>query len=72
MANSIKLKRPTAEQAWELIDQYADIFEMASLVPGAGNILLRLVKLLAKRAEKTSWTRNWKFAKKLKTRSSTS
>lgn len=52
MANSIKLKRPTAEQAWELIDQYADIFEMASLVPGAGNILAAVGKTLAKRAEK--------------------
>lgn len=52
MANVIKLKKPAAEQAWKLIDQYADIFEVANLVPGAGTILATVGKTLAKRAEK--------------------
>ena len=52
MAKAIKLKKLSAEKTWELIDQYADIFEMASLVPGAGNILAAVGKTLAKRAEK--------------------
>ena len=40
MATAIKLKKPSAEKAWELIDQYADIFDAASLIPipGAGSI----------------------------------
>lgn len=36
MATAIKLKKPTAAQAWELIDQYADIFDVASLIPVGG------------------------------------
>lgn len=50
MAAAIKLKKPTAEKAWELIDQYADIFDVASLFPGTGTILGAVGKALAKKA----------------------
>ena len=50
MATAIKLKRPPAEKAWELIDQYADIFDTASLIPGVGPIAAALSKTLVKEA----------------------
>ncbi|MCI5957172.1 MAG: KAP family NTPase [Clostridiales bacterium] len=52
MATAIKLKKPSAEKAWKLIDQYADIFDAASLIPGAGPIVAAVGKVLAKRANK--------------------
>ena len=51
MAAAIKLKKPTAEKAWKLIDQYADIFDIASLVPGVGSIFNSLSKVLIKEAK---------------------
>lgn len=39
MSSAIKLKKSTSEKAWELIDQYADIFEAANLIPGIGSLL---------------------------------
>lgn len=52
MATAIKLKKPSAEKAWGLIDQYADIFDAASLIPipGAGSIFSVIRKILAKEA----------------------
>lgn len=50
MATAIKLKKPKAEKAWELIDQYADVFDAASLIPGAGTIIAAVGKTLAKEA----------------------
>lgn len=50
MATAIKLKKPTAEKAWELIDQYADVFDAASLIPVAGAIISASAKVLAKEA----------------------
>lgn len=50
MATAIKLKKPKSEKAWELIDQYADVFDAASLIPGAGTIIAALGKTLAKEA----------------------
>ncbi len=44
MATAIQLKKPTAEKAWELIDQYADIFDITSLIPGAGTFFSALSK----------------------------
>ena len=52
MAAAIKLKKPTATQAWELIDQYADIFDAASLIPVAGTFVAIAGKILTKRAKK--------------------
>ena len=50
MATAIKLKKPKAEKAWELIDQYADVFDAASLIPVAGAIISAAGKTLAKEA----------------------
>ena len=50
MATAIKLKKPSAEKAWELIDQYGDIFDAASLIPGAGPAVVAVGKALAKGA----------------------
>lgn len=52
MAAAIKIKRPAADHAWELIDQYADIFDAANLIPGAGSALAAAGKTLAKEAKK--------------------
>lgn len=50
MATAIKLKKTSSETAWKLIDQYADIFDLASLIPGAGPIFTAVGKTLAKEA----------------------
>jgi len=50
MATAIKLKKPKSEKAWELIDQYADVFDAASLIPGAGTIIAAFGKTLSKEA----------------------
>ena len=50
MAAAIKLKKPKAEKAWKLIDQYADIFDAANLIPGVGSIVAALGKILSKEA----------------------
>ena len=47
MAKAIKLKKPSAEKTWELIDQYADIFDAASLIPGVDPIFTAVGKVLA-------------------------
>lgn len=54
MATAIKLKKSVADQAWKLIDQYADIFDAASLIPVAGNYVAIVGKILTKRAKKLS------------------
>ena len=50
MVTAIKLKKSSAEKVWELIDQYADMFDAASLIPifGAGSIVSVIGKILAK------------------------
>lgn len=52
MATAIRLKKETATQAWELIDQYADIFDAASLIPVAGTFVAIAGKILTKQAKK--------------------
>ena len=50
MAAAIRLKKTKSEKAWELIDQYADVFELANLIPGAGKIITTVGRSLAKEA----------------------
>lgn len=52
MATAIRLKKETSTQAWELIDQYADIFDAASLIPVAGTFVAIAGKILTKQAKK--------------------
>ena len=52
MSTAIKLKKTIASKTWELIDQYADVFEAASLIPVVGTFLSIGSKVLTKRAKK--------------------
>lgn len=52
MASAIKLKKSASDHTWELIDQYADIFDIASLIPRAGTIIAAAGKAVAKKARK--------------------
>ena len=70
MATAIKLKKPKAEKAWELIDQYADVFDAASLIPGAGTIIATLVKHWQKR-QMNGLSNEQKIYRKAKIKSST-
>ena len=36
LASAIKIKKPTADTVCELVDQYAELFDAASLIPYAG------------------------------------
>lgn len=51
LSAAIKLKKPKNETAWELIDQYADLFDAANMIPGAGTIISAFGKTLAKEAK---------------------
>lgn len=51
MATAIKLKKTATSKAWELIDQYADVFEATSLIPVVGAFLNIGSKVLTKRAK---------------------
>ena len=50
LANAIKMKKPKAQKAWELIDQYADVFDAAELIPVAGTFISLAGRLLGKQA----------------------
>lgn len=39
MAAAFKSKKPSSDQIWTLIDQYADVFDLMNLIPGIGSIL---------------------------------
>lgn len=53
MASSIKMKKPAAAKAWELIDQYSAILDATSIIPVAGPAFAAVGKVLAKKAENT-------------------
>ena len=52
MSSAIKLKKSTSEKVWKLIDQYADIFEAANLIPGIGSILAAVGKAAGDEAKR--------------------
>lgn len=52
LSAAIRLKQSAKDQAWLLIDQYADIFDAASLIPGVGTLLAAAGKALASEAQK--------------------
>ena len=52
LSTAIKLKRSTKDQAWLLIDQYADIFDAASLIPGVGTFLAAAGKTVVAEAKR--------------------
>lgn len=51
LSTAIKMKKPKAEQAWDLIDQFGDVFELAGLIPGAGIVISAAGKILDKKAK---------------------
>ena len=62
MAAAIKLKKPTGEKVWELIDQYAGIFDAVNVFcvgELAGTILSTAGKALAGEAEKREIASAW-------------
>lgn len=50
MASAIKIKKPAADTVCELVDQYADIFDAASLIPYAGTALAAVGKAFTNKA----------------------
>ena len=50
MVTAIKLKQTASEKAWELVDQYADLFDATSIIPVIGPALSAAGKTLAKEA----------------------
>lgn len=50
MATAIKLKNKKAEKVWELVDQYADVFERTSLIPIVGGGIAAFFRAIAKKA----------------------
>lgn len=50
MATAIKLKNKKAEKVWELIDQYADVFDATSLIPVVGGGIAAFFRAIAKKA----------------------
>ena len=51
LASAIKLKKPESEKAWELIDQYADLFEATSAIPYFGAFIAAIGEVLGKKAK---------------------
>lgn len=51
MATAIKVKKPAGEKVWELVDQFADIFDAAAPIPVVGTFVATLGKVFAKGAK---------------------
>lgn len=51
LSSAIKLKTPAKTKLWELIDNYADVFELSGMIPVAGGILSTIGKILGKKAK---------------------
>ena len=52
LASVIKMKKPTADTVCELVDQYANLFDAASLIPYAGTVIAIAGKVFATKARK--------------------
>ena len=50
LASAIKIKKPTADSVCELVDQYADLFDAASLIPYAGAAIAAAGKMFTTKA----------------------
>ena len=51
LASAIKLNKPKSEKVWELIDQYADLFEATSAIPYIGAFTAAIGEVLGKKAK---------------------
>ena len=52
LATAVKMKKTTSDHAWELIDQYADIFDAANIIPVVGSLVAATGKVLTTEAKK--------------------
>lgn len=52
LASAIKLKKPASDAICELVNQYADFFDAASLIPYAGTAIAAAGKVLTAKARK--------------------
>lgn len=51
LATAIKMKKPTNDRVWELIDQYADILDATNAIPYVGVVISAFGKLLTSKAK---------------------
>ena len=51
LASAIKMKKPASDTVFELVDQYADIFDAASIIPYAGTTISALAKVFKSKAK---------------------
>ena len=65
MASAIKLQRPNSKKLLELLDQYADIFDVASFIPVIGQYIAAIGKASAKVANRNvkQWDRDLQESK---------
>ncbi len=52
LASAIKIKKPAADTVCDLVDQYADVFDAANFIPGAGKAIAAVGKAFTKEARK--------------------
>ncbi len=52
LAAAIKIKKPAADTVCELVDQYADLFDAASVIPYAGSVIAAAGKIFVAKARK--------------------
>ena len=50
LASAIKIKKPAADTVCELVDQYADLFDAASIIPYAGSAIAAAGKMFTTKA----------------------
>ena len=50
LASAIKVKKPAADTVCELVDQYADLFDAASIIPYAGSAIATAGKMFTAKA----------------------
>ena len=50
LASAIKIKKPAADTVCELVDQYADLFDVASIIPYAGYAIAAAGKMFTAKA----------------------
>lgn len=64
LATAIKLEQPAKDKLWKLVDQYADIFDVADSIPVAGSVFSVIGKVLSKKAKKAKLqTDNLQYSK---------
>lgn len=52
LSGAIRLKKPAADQTWELIDRYSAIFDAAGLIPFVGTAVVAAGRTLASEAQR--------------------